>query len=324
MTVTKWVSTVVLTGLLCLSGCGRRVVRVDLIPVEDRLQPQEVERDAGMFVSDQIVMIDVSGLIANMNKSSAFGSGENPVSDFRETLNAVERNGNVKAVVLRINSPGGTVTASDIMYRDLKAFKERTGIPVVVCMMDLCASGGYYLSCAADYRIAHPSTITGSIGVIVQHFSIAGTLSKIGVTATAVTSGPNKDMLSPFKPTDQKDLKLAQDLVNEFYGQFKDVVRNSHQKIKDDDWAAATDGRVFTGKQAAAIGLVDEVGDLDTALAKARELGHISKARLIMYSRTGEVKGSIYAASGIPQIKLDPAILADAAHPMFLYMWMGQ
>lgn len=313
-----------LASLLALTACGKRTVRVDLVPVEDRLQPQEIERDAGMFVNDEIVMVDVSGLIANIKKEGLFSGGGNPVSDFRETLNAIERDPNAKAVVLRINSPGGTVTATDIMYRDLIAFKQRTGIPVVVCMMDVCASGGYYLSCGADYRIAHPSTITGSIGVIVQTFSIAGTLNKIGVTAAAVTSGPNKDMLSPFKPTDKKDLAIVQDLVNEFYGQFKGIVKNSRQHVKDEDWATATDGRIFTGRQAAAIGLVDEIGDLNLALAKAKELGHIKKARVISYARTGEVKGSIYAAGNVPPFKLDASVLADAAHPQFLFMWMGQ
>ncbi len=322
----KSLFVIVLTSVFLIAGCGRRTMRVEFVPVEDRMQAQEIDRDPGMFISDQIVIVDVSGMIANFKKGGLLGDGTNPVSDFRETLGAIERNQNAKAVVLRINSPGGTVTASDIMYRDLLAFKQRTGIPVIVCMMDVCASGGYYLSCAGDYRIAHPSTITGSIGVIVQHFSIAGTLGKIGVTATAVTSGPHKDMLSPFKPTDKGDMALTQNLVNEFYGQFKDVVKKSRQHVKDEDWATATDGRILTGKQAAEIGLVDQVGDLNDALAKARQMGKIQKARIMMYSRTGEVKGSIYAAGNAPQpmLQLDPNFLADAAHPQFLYLWMGQ
>ena len=109
-----------------------------------------------------------------MKSGGLFSAGHNPVSDFRETLDAIARDPSVKAVVLRINSPGGTVTASAMMYHDVLEFKKKTGKPVVACMMDVCASGGYYLSCAADYRVAYPTTITGSIGVIIETLNFNG------------------------------------------------------------------------------------------------------------------------------------------------------
>jgi ClpP class serine protease len=135
-----------------LAGCGKRVIRLDFVPVEERLEPQVIETaDADLFTTETVAMLTVSGLISNMKSGGMLSQGTNPVSDFRETLDAVARDPSVKAVVLRINSPGGTVTASDMMYKDVLAFKQKTGKPVVVCMMDLCASGGYY-------RPARPTT----------------------------------------------------------------------------------------------------------------------------------------------------------------------
>lgn len=326
--------------LLLLPACGRRTVRIDLVPTEDPLQPQIVESaDAGPFTSDRIALIDVSGLIANVKKSALLTPGANPVSDFREILDQVARDKHVKAVVLRINSPGGTVTASDMMYRDLLAFKKKTGKPVVTSMLDVCASGGYYLSCASDYRIAYPTTITGSIGVIVETLNFNTTLHKLGIATEAVKSGPNKDMASPFKPAESldkplsaNDRELLQKLVNDFYAGFKDIVKASPNKIADKDWPMLTDGRIVTGKDAASLGLIDQTGTLDDAIAKAKELAHIQKAKIITYTRVGEFKGSAYARSPVPQggtqvnminINLDISELMQGSGPQFLYLWKG-
>lgn len=320
-----------------LAACGQRAIRIDLVPVEDRLTPQVIEQDPGYFVSDQIALVEVSGMISDARASSLIATGRNPVSDLRETLNAIERDSHVKAVILRLNTPGGTVTASDMMYRDIMAFKARTHIPVVVSMMDLCASGGFYISCAGDYRIAYPTTITGSIGVIAQTISFAGSMEKLGITQKAVTSGPNKDMLSPLKPLDPKDAALAQQFVNQFYAQFLGLVKQSHPKVAEENWPMLTDGRVVTGIDAAKYGLIDQTGDLDTAVAKAKEMGHIKKAQLITFTHSGDFKGSIYAntpaqspqmnqmnQTNLININLDGTNFIPSSHPTFLYMWQGQ
>jgi len=328
-----------LSVLLMLAGCGRSALRVDVVPVNDKLEPQVIEySDATWLTADSIAVIDVNGMLSNLRSGGGLlGGGSNKVSDFRETLDAIARDPAVKAVVLRINSPGGTVTASDMMYRDLQAFRAKSKKPVVTTMLDLCASGGYYLSCASDYRIAYPTTITGSIGVIVQTVNIHGTLRKIGVSTEAVKSGPNKDMASPFKaaddpnkPLSENDRELVQNLVNEFYGGFKAVVKNSPQRVAEGDWAKATDGRVFTGAEAAKIGLVDEVGDMDRAIAKAKELAGVKSAKLVMYTRKDDHKGSVYAsppAAPQPQVNM-VNINADMTEllnprPTFMYLWPG-
>ncbi|MCL2647310.1 MAG: signal peptide peptidase SppA [Phycisphaerales bacterium] len=321
-----------------LAGCGRRVMRIDLVPVEERLTPEVIEwGDAGRFTRDRIAMIQVSGLIANTKASGLLSTGNNPVSDFRETLDAIARDPSVKAVVLRINSPGGTVTASDMMYKDLLEFKRKTNKPVVTCMMDVCASGGYYLSCASDYRVAYPTTITGSIGVIIETINLNGTLRKLGITNEAVKSGPNKDMGSPFKkpagadsPLTANDRELLQAMVNQFYAGFREVVKKSPNRIVESDWPMVTDGRVLTGRDAAKLGLIDEVGDLDSAIRKAKELAKIERARIIMYTRRDEYRGSVYANSPTPSaqmnminLNVDIGDLLPHGQSQFLYLWTG-
>src|SRR5207244_2941320 len=130
----------------------------------------------------------------------------------------------VKAVVVRINSPGGAVTASDIMYQDLLRFRHETGKPVVACMMDVAASGGYYLAMACDRVYAHPSTVTGSIGVIMSLYNATGLFHMLGVTSDPIKSGPNKDIGNPARPMTDAERAILQGLVNDFYCQFVKVV----------------------------------------------------------------------------------------------------
>jgi protease-4 len=323
-----------------LGSCGNRTIRIDLVPVEAQLTPQTIEYgDAGVFTSDKIAVISLHGLLTNMKATSLLSQGNNQVSDLRESLDAIARDPSIKAVLLRINSPGGTVTASDMMYKDLLAFKARTHKPVVTCMMDVCASGGYYVSCASDYRVCYPTTITGSIGVIIETLNINGTLRKIGATTESVKSGPNKDMGSPFKAVttqpdralDGNDRELLQNIVNQFYAGFKGIVKASPNHIREEDWGMVTDGRVFTGVDAAKLGLVDEVGTVDTAIAKAKAMAHIEHAKLVMFTRHDEAKGSIYAANpGTPQpqmnmvnVNLDLGDLIPRGESQFLYLWGG-
>jgi protease-4 len=332
----------ILAGAVALAGCGGRTIRLDLVPVGEGLEEKTVETaDAHLFTTDKIAMITVSGLIANMKTSGILSSSPNKVSDFREALDACAKDPAIKAVVLRINSPGGTVTASHMTYQDVLNFKKKTGKPVVTCMMDVCASGGYYLSCASDYRVAYPTTITGSIGVIIETVNINGTLKKIGVATEAVKSGPNKDMVSPFKPPPKDmdaplsdaDRALLQDVVNEFYAGFKAVVKAAPNKVADADWDRLTDGRVVTGKEAARVGLIDQVGDLDTAINKAKQLAHIDHAKIVVFTRRDDTHGSIYAANpgtgntqpqvNLLNLNLDLGDLIPHGQSEFLDLWTG-
>jgi protease IV len=223
------------------------------------------------------------------------------------------------------------VTASDMMYRDLLAFKARAHKPVIVEMLDVCASGGYYVSCAADYRMAYPTTITGSIGVIIQTLNFSERVSKLGISAKAITSRENKDMGSPLRPMTANDEKLLKALVDQFYAQFCDIVRHSPERVADKDWSMVTDGRVFTGRDAVRLGLIDRLGSLDDAIAEAKHRAGISRAKLIMYTHMDSFKGSAYAQTPVGgqeinllNLNVDTSGLLPSTRPEFLYLWNGR
>ncbi|MHC4294891.1 MAG: S49 family peptidase, partial [Planctomycetota bacterium] len=217
--------------LLC-AGCGRNVGWIiKPVPVDEVLKETTVSSDPGLFVTDKILLLDVDGLLLNDRREGVLSPGENPVSLWVEKLDKAQGDANIKGVVVRINSPGGGVTASDIMYERLKRFREQRDIPVVAVIEDVGASGGYYVACAADTILAHPTSVTGSIGVLVQTFSLAGTMKLLRIDARAVTSGEKKDMGSPFKPLDEEDLAIFQGIVDEFHQRFLNVVSANRPEL---------------------------------------------------------------------------------------------
>ncbi len=297
-------------------------------PLDDALVETVIAKDPGLFVTDKIVIVDVDGLLVNQREQGFFSKGENPVSLFVEKLDKAGNDSNVKAVIVRINSPGGGVTASDIMYRRLMEFRAARKIPVVAIIEDVGASGAYYIACGADDILAHPTSIIGSIGVIVQTVSFAGTMEKLGITAKAVTSGPRKDMASPLKPLDEKDLAVLQTIVDDFYKRFLSVVAKARPKLTGERLKKIADGRVFSGSQALAEGLVDGLGYMDDAVRLARKNSGAKRVKLVMYHRPLGYRANVYSAAATtpPQVNLlniSLGDLANLAQPRFLYLWTG-
>lgn len=310
-------------------GCtGMRFV-IDAVPSKDQLTETVVMEDAsGGIGKSKIVMIDVTGLIADAERPGLLSSGENPVARFTESLNRAAKDNSIKAVVIRINSPGGTVNASDVMYREVLHFKKATNKPVVISMADVAASGGYYLACAGDEIIASPTTVTGSIGVIIQTLNVYEGMKMIGIKAEALTSGPNKEMGTPFEPMTAEHRQLLQGLVDEFYANFKAVVVANRKTLSPSDLGWITDGRVVTGKRAAEVGLVDQLGDLRDAFEAAKRRADLKSAKLVKYHRPIEYVGSPYAnAPAIaPQVNLMQLNIATGGmgfgdSPGFYYLW---
>lgn len=273
---------------------------------------------------NKVAIIDVNGLILNARSSGLFGSCENPMSLFRERLDAAADDRHVKAVVLRINSPGGAVTASDIMYREVLNFRRDTGKPVVACMMDVAASGAFYIAMGCDKVYAHPTTVTGSIGVIMSLYNASGLFAKIGVTSEPIKSGPNKDIGNPGRPMTDEERAILQGMVNSFYDQFVQVVAHGRH-LPEEQVRTLADGRVYTGLDAKKAGLVDEVGYLEDALRDAMSMAGIKDAAIIAYDRGDGYRGSIYA--GMPKIpseisvKLDLPGFNNPGGAAFLYLW---
>ena len=278
-------------------------------------------------------MIDVSGMILNARVPGLLSDGDNPVSVFHEELRHAAKDKYVKAVILRLNTPGGAVAASDMMYRDVLEFKKATGKPVIVVMMDVAASGGYYLACAGDYLIAYPSTVTASIGVIFQTVSLQPALSSIGIQTEAITSGPNKDAGSPLSELTDGHRAVYQEMVDTFYADFTGIVREARPTISEADFKEVTDGRVVTGRRALEVGLVDALGDLDDGFTKAKELAGLKDASLVRYHRPLEYVGSPYANAGdrqpesaamqvnLLQLNLDGS-LGGMPSSCFYYVWL--
>ena len=283
-----------LAGLMWAGGCGPQTFVVNLGGGAQGLEATAIQRD-GRIGSRHVVMLDVSGTLTTSDAGGLLSSGENTVAKLAEGLRAAAADDRVAAVVLRVNTPGGTVTASDMMYQEVRRFRLQTGKPVIVLMMDLATSGGYYLACAADRIIAYPTTVTGSIGVIFQTFSVRPALDRLGIRTDAIVSGPNKAAGSPLETLNDEQRDILQGLVDDFYRRFVGVVREARPSITPETFGLVTDGRVFTGRRAHELGLVDELGDVHAAFAAAKDAAGLDAADLIVYHRPLEYVATPYS-----------------------------
>ena len=187
-----------LAGLVLMGGCGTPSFVVTLVGNANELNENTVESGKGLY-PDKIAIVEVEGTISNSKSSSLLETTENPVSLFTQELNMAADDSRVKAVVLRVNSPGGTVSGSDAMYQMLLRFKAKTHKPVVASIQEVGASGAYYVSCGADKIVAQPTSLVGSIGVIFETFNLEGTMTKLGIEPENYKSAAHKDIGSPFR-----------------------------------------------------------------------------------------------------------------------------
>ncbi len=315
-----------LTAILA-TGCVPTSFLVTPVPTARALDEQVVRRDS-LWAAHKVALVDADGLLINSRQDSLLGRGENPVAVFTEKLRKAEQDPWVKAVVLRVNSPGGTVTASDLMYTELRRFRERSGKPVVACMLDVAASGGYYIACAADRIYAHPTTVTGSIGVIMHLPEFTGTMAKLGVAVNVIKSGAMKDAGSMFDQLGAEERALFQDMIDQMYERFLAVAGAARQDIAPERLRELADGRVYLGPAAREAGLVDEIGTLHDAIAAAQHAAGLTKQpiKVVQYRRAYEYRPNIYARSDeVPaQLNLINVALPDLLSqpsPQFLYLW---
>jgi len=218
---------------------------------------------------DAVAVIGLNGTITAGPQDYLTTTGITP-DRVRSLLDQAASNPSVKAVVVRVNSPGGSVVASDEIYHALLAFEK----PVVISMGDTAASGGYYIACAGDHVMAHPDTLTGSIGVISQFLNVQELMNKVGVEAVVITTGPRKDIGSPFRDMTEEERELWRGILDQVYENFVNVVVESRglsaETVRD-----LADGSIYTGQQALDLGLVDSVGTRQAAIDEATELGNI-------------------------------------------------
>jgi len=288
------------------------------INVRSSQQPFQETRVSGEG-RQKILLIEVAGFISGEPRGGRILGDRDPslVSQIAEIVRKAERDRRIKGVVLRINSPGGTVTASDTIYHELAEYKHRAGIPMVAHILDLGTSGAYYIAQAADRIVAQPTTVTGSIGVIMVRPTVSGLLAKLGVETAEITSGPHKAMGSPFSPLRDDERALFQTVIDEMHGRFVGTVAAGRPRLAPDRVAALADGRIYTAQQAHDAGLVDEIGYLETSIARVKEAAGLTEASVVTYRRPGEHKGSLYAG---PVVNIDAGIWRFD-EPGFLYLW---
>lgn len=300
-----------------------------IVPVARRKGLAETTFNTDWPFTPKIAIIDVEGTLSTGRGLPLIGSGENQVSFLTEKLDRARSDRNVKAVILRINSPGGTVTASELMHREIKHFRSTTGKPVVAVMMDVAASGGYYIACACDEIVAHHSTVTGSIGVIMQLFDVTGTMRMIGVTPNTIKSGEQKGGGSPFEEMSAEQRAIFQSVIDEMYGQFVSAVDEGRPELSEDRVRELADGRIYTARQAIEVGLIDRIGTMRQTLGELKDRIGDGYVRVVTYHRTYASKPNIYAmqpetpatANRSGSIHVDLPDWLGQPRAQFMYLW---
>jgi protease-4 len=287
---------------------------------------------------DKIAVVTVDGIITGHTADQA---GNNLVDVIKAQLDRAKDDDRVRAVILKVDSPGGEVMASDEINKLISKFENGAGGKPVICSMgSLAASGGYYISAPCRWIVADDLTLTGSIGVIMEGLNYRGLMDKVGIAPNVYKSGKYKDMLSGMRETNEipaGEHAMVQNLIDETYGKFKSVVADgraqAHEKNKDEgralapDWTDFADGRVLSGEQALKLGFVDEIGDFDDAVDRAEKIAHIGKANLVEYREhydLGNFLSMFGQSSKSHDIKLDlgmdiPKLQAGALY----FLWQA-
>jgi protease-4 len=267
----------------------------------------------------KVAMIELSGIIT----SQVAGPPGTTINDdeVAKQLKQAREDENVVAVILDLDTPGGEVVASDNIHRQVQRLTEAKK-PVVALMGATAASGGYYISAAADEIVANSETLTGSIGVILTVFNVEGAAEKLGINETVIKSGPHKDIASPFRTIPPEEQQILQTLIDEAFAKFVDIVAEGRE-IDRAKVVELADGRVYSGKQAQDLGLVDRLGDQDTAFSRAKTLAKAPGATLVRYERSvglGDLLSPFGALSG-RQSTLEQQTGIEL-RPNLKYLWL--
>lgn len=324
-------------AVAALLGAAFSLQSCVIIPISWPSAPEMNEvvyrKGAGIRPS-KIAILDVSGVLRAGGAGDGLFSSDSSVVDLTRKLDVVKKDSAVDAVILRIDSPGGGVTASDIMYHELEKFREEEDIPVYVSMQTVAASGGYYIAMAADKVYATPTSITGSIGVIAAFPEARGLMDKIGFDMNAVTSGANKDAGAFYKDMTPEDRALYQAVVDDMYGKFVAVVDEGRDSLDEARVRELADGRIYTADQALEAGLIDGVAYLDEVIEAIEDEQGLGKSRVVIIKRSGsDTTTSLYAnargqqaapeaSRDINLFNVDLHAWQQPTNEFFNYMWI--
>ncbi len=274
----------------------------------------------------KVAIIDVDGLLLNRNFRGMESLGENPVALFREKLNAAARDPAIASVVLRVNSPGGSVTASDLMREDLLRFKASTGKPVVASILDVGAGGAYYMATACDLVCAHPTSVVGGVGVVINLYNLSDTLEQQNIQPVPVRAGEHTDLGSPIGRRSPEGTKLLQDIATEFHERFCSAVTTSRPAVNR-DWL---DGRVVSAAVAQQESFIDAVNYFDDCVCEAKAMGGAGDdAKVVLFRRNNdraltELDISPNSPAPLASVPIHIPGLDRANLPQFLYLWQPE
>lgn len=306
-----------------LIGC--QGPRIRLFPsAKDPLQEFTLEGDG----TGKVLVVHIRGNISDAPRRRLVSTRPSMVQEVVSQLRKAEKDAEIRAVLLKINSPGGSATASDILYNEFVAFKKKTGAKVVVAMMDVAASGGYYISLPADYIFAHPTSITGSVGVLFIRPDVAGLMDKIGVDVEVSKTGKNKDMGSPFRQATTEEKQIIQNMIDRLGQRFLDLIAE-HRRIDSQRLKDISTARIFLAEDALKLGMIDRVGYIREAVSEAKKLAKLpDNAKVVVYRRSEFADDNFYNTStsqyegqGLSIVSLNlPASLASY-QAGFYYLW---
>lgn len=323
-----FLTTVVLfIVLVIVAPTGGLEMRGGSTKVDHTFVEQTVEGEG----SNKVLLVPIHGVIMEGGPTGLLGGGdEDIVTITREVLRAARYDDSIKAVLLSIDSPGGGITASDILHHEIVTFRQETNKPVVALMGDVAASGGYYVAAASQHIVAHPTTITGSIGVIMPLIGIEDLMGKLGIKSRPIKSGEFKDIGSFSRPMRPDEQELLQAIVMEYRNRFVTVVYDGMVargvKISREKVDEYCDGRIFTGEQALKNRLVDELGYFSDAVNVTCKAAHIQRSdtRVISFHRKPGFLDILLSQQSVrrPQaitLKIDG--LTPNASGRFMYLW---
>jgi protease-4 len=319
----KPISIIAVVVVLFLIGCQAPKIR--LFPsAADPLREYTLAGEE----KGKVLVIPIRGTISDAPKRQFIITRPSMVQEVVSQLRKAEKDPEVKAIILKIDSPGGSVTASDILYNEIVAFKQKTKAKVVVAMMGVAASGGYYISLPADYILAHPTSVTGSVGVLFLRPDVTGLMDKIGIGVEVSKTGKNKDMGSPFRQATAEERQIIKDLIDQLGKRFLDRIAE-HRKIDPESLKEISSARIFLADDALKLGMVDRVGYIAEAVSLAKKLAELPEnAKVIVYRRTEYPDDNLYNTStshyegrGLSIVSLDLPASLTSFQAGFYYLW---
>lgn len=309
-------ATTLVVSVCIAAGCADAVlVKPVRLPPEVKMIVLE-SPDGSTF--NKVALVKIEGPIFFARQEG----GNSKLRSVKQQLDMIAADSNVKAAVLSINSPGGSVAAVDLLYNEIRRFRESSGIPVIAQISGIGASGGYYAALAADEISASPASITGSIGVIMQLFDIEGLLEKIGVGTETIKTGDKKDMGSPLHKLRDEDRAIFQEILDSFHDRFVSLVAERRDRLSKEEAGRLADGRVYTAQQALESGLIDALRYSNETFERAKGLAGIKKAKLVGFQTSMMSTGFGLASAEVSLFGIDASSATAAMTPGFYYLWL--